>query len=1114
MDNERKVQRGEKLKIKASTFNGMVDILKRDKLSHLRGGVGTPTDTLYPNTTVLVQNAVGSISDSYAVMKLEEPYLENIQLDIENSMRRPVFIGVTPDRDDNPIAIVQTPPDFGEISRGVVAGITLALVHFEDGDYSHTWAKPKEGFTDRLVSCESDGVARIIYYTDPPLGYSSDLRLAVVNLTGGASGGGKVPPCCPVWYTAYHHLGTMAVSVGQQLEAGALIGTVGTPTSGSHSHFSLGDGSDFLNLTNYAVVGQTLDITDWLPWPTEGTRAVTDPPLYDPPVFAGTLDQQAAREYIRSVFAPWLPTAGYKQVYGSTEHKGGDYYAVDVFPEDVTPGPPTTAMAGTPITLAIRSNQISSVVIFADEINPDVQSMVIVRHTPCCGTDVFKTKYVKCATVESGDIDTDYVVGSTVDDVVLALGDPILIKNQGAGAQNRIGTVNTMGAPTFRADADTGEKLVGAVVRVMQGTVNSNTIWTCLNSAVSFGSTATVWQVVWQTGFFARLVSESSGMWKWQKLTSTAGTWSDDGPESPTYSASPIKFDGTNFFSTPVAGMRVWMHWGKTEWEFFPIGLIPLDCGLAYDAVTNTYYVDPGDFAGTGLTAVYPEIGCPYLDVDGDAIVPILPLGCGLLNDAGVLVVDFSSVVSNGLTWDEDLCLLGIELECGLYYTGTGIAVNTDDIAGVREVTALVPVAGIDPACDSVGVDLEVHAPATTTETVVTNVVMSVVAGKLRTTLTKVTYTNYFNIAGLHIDRTAGSPVDTYADLDICPIVECCLAEPLVAECTKSNSGGELVDNEWGVDFTAGATGGISTLGDCTDYTYSWDFGDESLPDTTQNPTHVYTTAGVFTPVVTVTDCCGKTDTCSPGDITVTSCCEITTETLIDSSTHTTCATAFTPTLDVGYYYTTGATGTYTWFLLSAATDAINHVVLSDPCGGGGINECTWYNGADCDNLVLYAGPDAACGCVDIVDGFDPVWLRVKNNNEGVCIKFRYASGSCADSPSVGCSDVDTPTLSLATTYPYSIDYAQYGVDGAWIKFAITSGVTYKVTISSSNIYMYHVYLYEGANCAGASSVGSIDFADGCASFTASLTGFMYVNLAANISGIQTYDLIAETGAC
>lgn len=83
-----------------------------------------------------------------------------------------------------------------------------------------------------------------------------------------------------------------------------------------------------------------------------------------------------------------------------------------------------------------------------------------------------------------------------------------------------------------------------------------------------------------RSGFFARLTTASGGLWKFVRLTlDVGGAEADDGVESVEFSASPLTIDGTDFFTDPVAGMRVWMIPSKETgfYEFMPIGLEIVD---------------------------------------------------------------------------------------------------------------------------------------------------------------------------------------------------------------------------------------------------------------------------------------------------------------------------------------------------------------------------------------------------------------------------------------------------------------------------------------------------------------------------------------------------------
>ena len=100
---------------------------------------------------------------------------------------------------------------------------------------------------------------------------------------------------------------------------------------------------------------------------------------------------------------------------------------------------------------------------------------------------------VRVATTAAGTLATSFENGDTVDGVVLATGDRILVKNQAAGAENGIYTVNASGAPTRALDADSGTDILGASVWVEEGTTQADTGWVLTtNGPITVGTTALV----------------------------------------------------------------------------------------------------------------------------------------------------------------------------------------------------------------------------------------------------------------------------------------------------------------------------------------------------------------------------------------------------------------------------------------------------------------------------------------------------------------------------------------------------------------------------------------------------------------------------------------------
>jgi hypothetical protein len=99
---------------------------------------------------------------------------------------------------------------------------------------------------------------------------------------------------------------------------------------------------------------------------------------------------------------------------------------------------------------------------------------------------------VRAATTATGTLATAFADGQTVDDVTLATGDRILLKNQSTGSQNGIYTVNASGAPTRATDADSGTELVSAAVFVRSGTTNADKAFVCTNDTITLESTSIV----------------------------------------------------------------------------------------------------------------------------------------------------------------------------------------------------------------------------------------------------------------------------------------------------------------------------------------------------------------------------------------------------------------------------------------------------------------------------------------------------------------------------------------------------------------------------------------------------------------------------------------------
>jgi len=134
--------------------------------------------------------------------------------------------------------------------------------------------------------------------------------------------------------------------------------------------------------------------------------------------------------------------------------------------------------------------------------------------TPSSGTDAANKNYVdtaisslnslfdskgsvRVATTAAGTLATSFENGDSVDGIVLATGDRILIKDQSSQAENGIYTVNASGAPTRSTDMNDWTEVPGAFVAVEEGTSNADTVWLCTsNQGGTLGTTAITWQQI------------------------------------------------------------------------------------------------------------------------------------------------------------------------------------------------------------------------------------------------------------------------------------------------------------------------------------------------------------------------------------------------------------------------------------------------------------------------------------------------------------------------------------------------------------------------------------------------------------------------------------------
>ncbi len=117
---------------------------------------------------------------------------------------------------------------------------------------------------------------------------------------------------------------------------------------------------------------------------------------------------------------------------------------------------------------------------------------------------------VRVATTTNGTLASAFANGQTVDGIVLATGDRILLKNQSTASENGIYTVNASGAPTRATDMDIWAEVPSAFVFVEVGTTNGDTGWVCTSDAGgTIGSTSMSWVQFSGTGTYVQGVGIS-----------------------------------------------------------------------------------------------------------------------------------------------------------------------------------------------------------------------------------------------------------------------------------------------------------------------------------------------------------------------------------------------------------------------------------------------------------------------------------------------------------------------------------------------------------------------------------------------------------------------------
>ncbi len=253
---------------------------------------------------------------------------------------------------------------------------------------------------------------------------------------------------------------------------------------------------------------------------------------------------------------------------------------------------------------------------------------------------------VRAATTANGTLATAYENGDTIDGVVLATGDRILLKNQSTGAENGIYVVAASGAPARASDADSGAEMVNATVLVSEGT-----------ATITLGSTSLAFASISSGAYLPLSGGTLSGALNVPDDAYDSTTWNGS-TETPTKNALRDKIEAlvagagsgssttqvltgtdTTTYATPDAIAALWEQGADVASS----GTISLGEG-GYFFVTGTTTITDIDFATdkAGRHAWVKFAGILTLTHNSSTL--ILPTGANITTAAG----DTACFISEG----------------------------------------------------------------------------------------------------------------------------------------------------------------------------------------------------------------------------------------------------------------------------------------------------------------------------------------------------------------------------------------------------------------------------------------------------------------------------------
>jgi hypothetical protein len=280
---------------------------------------------------------------------------------------------------------------------------------------------------------------------------------------------------------------------------------------------------------------------------------------------------------------------------------------------------------------------------------------------------------VRAASTANAALASAFENGDTLDGVVLATGDRILIKDQTTASENGIYVVNVSGAPTRAADLAAASDGKGIAVTVTNGTVNNDRVYIQTTDPATVGTHNLSFS---QLGGSGATYTAGSGL-----TESPANTFNVGAGTGITVNADDVAL------AASVAG----------DGLSHTTGVLAVNVGSGLEISSDAVRIAAAA-AGSGLTggagsALAVGAGTGITVNADDVALAATVAGAGLTHTAGVLAVvgDASiTVAADQIGLATGVAGTGLTLTTGVLNVvgGTGITANANDVAVDTSVVA------------------------------------------------------------------------------------------------------------------------------------------------------------------------------------------------------------------------------------------------------------------------------------------------------------------------------------------------------------------------------------------------------------------------------------------